>query len=101
VTEVLSGIVQAVALVGSVWALFETAYGRLVLVKVALLLALLAVGAYNQRRSMPRLRRLAAGGGEPGRAATFLRRAVAFEVALLLIVLGATSVLVATEPPAA
>jgi copper transport protein len=96
---VLSGIVQAVALVGSVPALYETAYGRLVLVKVGLLLALLTLGAYNQRRSLPRLRRLAAGGEEPGRAATILRRAVAVEVAFLLIVLGVTSVLVATEPP--
>ena len=96
---VLSGIVQAVALVGSVPALYDTAYGRLVLVKIGLLLALLSLGAYNQRRSLPRLRRLAAGGEEPGGAATILRRAVAFEVAFLLIVLGVTSVLVATDPP--
>jgi putative copper export protein len=96
---VLSGIVQAVALVGSVPALYETACGRLVLVKIGLLLALLSLGAYNQRRSLPRLRRLAAGGEEPGGAATILRRAVAFEVAFLLIVLGVTSVLVATDPP--
>jgi putative copper export protein len=52
---VMSGIVQAVALVGSVPALYETAYGRLVLVKVGLLLALLSLGAYNQRESSLRL----------------------------------------------
>lgn len=100
VVLVASGITQAVVLVGSVSALFETAYGRLVLVKVALLLALLALGAYNQRRSLPRLRRLAERGEEPGRTATVLRRAVAFEVAFLLVVLGVTSVLVVTDPAA-
>jgi copper transport protein len=59
---------------------------------------LVALGAYNRRRSLPRLRRLAAGGEEPGRAAALLRRAVAFEVAFILVVLGVTSVLVGTTP---
>jgi copper transport protein len=94
----LTGIVQSVALVGSVDALFETAYGRLVLAKIALLLVLISFGAYNQRRLLPRLRALADQGDEPGRAAALLRRSVAFEVGLILVVLGVTSVLVATEP---
>jgi copper transport protein len=96
---VATGITQSVVLVGSVGALFETAYGRLVLVKIAVLLVLVGLGAYNQRRSLPRLRRLAGGGEPPGRAALVLRRAVAAEVAFVLVVLGVTSVLVATEPP--
>ena len=94
----LTGIIQSLSLVASFSALVETAYGRLVLVKIALLVALVALGAYNQRRSLPRLKRLAAGGEEPGRAATLLRRAVAWEVGLILVVLGVTSVLVATTP---
>jgi copper transport protein len=87
----LSGIVQSVALVGSVPALVETAYGRLVLAKIALFLALIALGAYNQRRLLPRLFALAAGGREPGSTATVLRRSVALEVAFALIVLAVTA----------
>jgi copper transport protein len=94
----LTGIIQSLSLVASFSALVETAYGRLVLAKIALLLALVALGAYNQRRSLPRLRRLAAGGEEPGRVSTLLRRAVAWEVGLIVVVLGVTSVLVATTP---
>jgi copper transport protein len=94
----LTGIVQSVALVGSVDALVETAYGRLVLAKIALFLALIAFGAFNQRRLLPQLRALAEAGDEPGRAAALLRRSVAFEVSLVLVVLGVTSVLVATQP---
>jgi putative copper export protein len=94
----LSGIVQSVALVGSVPALVETAYGRLVLAKVAMFLALIALGAYNQRRLLPRQRTLATGGREPGRAASVLRRSIALEVGFALIVLAVTSVLVVTEP---
>jgi hypothetical protein len=47
---------------------------------------------------LPRLRRVAGGGEDPGRTAAILRRAVAAEVALVLVVLGVTSVLVATQP---
>jgi copper transport protein len=96
----LSGIVQSVALIGSVPAVVETAYGRLVLAKVALFLALLALGAYNQRRLVPQLSALAAAGQESGRTATVLRRSVAFEVGFALIVLAVTAVLVVTEPAA-
>jgi copper transport protein len=96
----LSGIVQSVALVGSVPALVDTAYGRLVLAKIALFLALMGLGAYNQRRLVPQLFTLAAGGREPGRTATVLRRSVALEVGFALIVLAVTAVLVVTEPAA-
>jgi copper transport protein len=95
-----SGILNAVVLVASFDALVETAYGRLVLAKIALFSALIALGAFNQRRMLPQLRALAARGEPAGRAATVLRRSVAFEVGFAIIVLSVTSVLVATEPPA-
>ncbi|HSI80291.1 MAG TPA: CopD family protein [Solirubrobacterales bacterium] len=95
---VLTGAIQSLALVGSLGAFVDTAYGRIVLAKIVLLAGLVALGAYNQRRSLPRLRRLAAGGHEPGKAAVLLRRAVAAEVALVIAVLGLTSVLVVTQP---
>lgn len=94
----LAGIVQSIALVGALDAFVETAYGRLVLAKITLFLGIVSLGAYNQRRLLPQLRTAAAGGEEPGRAEALLRRSVAVEVGLALVVLGVTSVLVATEP---
>jgi copper transport protein len=94
----LSGIVQSIALVGAFDAFVETAYGRLVLAKIVLFLGLISLGAYNQRRLLPQLRTVAGGGEEPERAAARLRRSVACEVGLALVVLGVASVLVATEP---
>jgi len=96
----LSGIVNSVVLVASFDALVETAYGRLVLAKIAVFLALMSLGAFNQRRMLPQLRTLAARGESPERAGTVLRRAVALEIGLVVVVLGLTSVLVATQPAA-
>jgi copper transport protein len=96
----LSGIVNSLVLVASFDALIETAYGRLVLAKLALFGALIALGAVNQRRMLPQLRAIAARGDPPGRAATVLRRSVALEIGFALVVLGITSVLVATQPAA-
>jgi copper transport protein len=94
----LTGVTQSVALVGSFGALLDTEYGLLVLAKVVLLALLIALGAFNQRWALPRLRLLAAGGEEPGTAAAILRESVALEVAFALVVIAVTSVLVATEP---
>jgi copper transport protein len=94
----LTGIAQSIALVGSLSALRDTGYGLLVLAKILLLVVLIALGGFNQRWALPRLRLLAAGGAEPGRAATILRRSVALEVGFALVVIAVTSVLVATEP---
>jgi copper transport protein len=97
----LSGIVNSIVLVASFDALVETAYGRLVLAKIALFGALISLGAFNRRRMLPQLRALAARGDPPGPAATVLRRAVGLEVGFAIVVLGVTSVLVATQPAAA
>jgi copper transport protein len=94
----LTGIAQSVVLVGSLSALRDTEYGLLVLAKIALLGVLIALGGFNQRWVLPRLTLLAAGGGEPGRAATILRQSVALEVGFALVVIAVTSVLVVTEP---
>ena len=94
----VTGVTQSVALVGSLGALVDTEYGLLVLAKVMLLALLVALGAFNQRWALPRLRRLAAGGEAPGRAGAILRQSVALEVAFALVVIAVTSVLVVTEP---
>jgi copper transport protein len=95
----LTGLIQAYAYVRHLDALTETGYGRAVLVKFLLLMALIGLGAYNQRRSVPRLERIAAGRGSPGRAGLLLRRALRAEVALLVVVLGVTAALASYAPP--
>jgi copper transport protein len=96
VTALLSaGVVNGYLEVRSWSALWETTYGRLLLVKVALVLPVLALGAFNNRFSVPRLRAGIASAIERRR---FLR-ATAAELALVVCIVGVTAVLVA-EPPA-
>ena len=75
--------------------LWETTYGLLLLGKIALVLPLLALGAYNNRYAVPRLRDGTASAPERRR---FLRNA-GFELALMATIVAVTAVLV-TEPPA-
>ena len=95
----LTGLIQAYVYVRHLDALTETGYGRAVLIKFLLLLALIGLGAYNRRRSVPRLERIAAGGESPGRTGLLLRRALRAEVALLVVVLGVTAALASYAPP--
>lgn len=95
----LTGLIQAYVYVRHLDALVETGYGRAVLIKFLLLLVLIALGAYNRRRTVPRLRRIATGGGSPGRVGVLLRRALRTEVALLVVVLGVTAALASYAPP--
>ncbi len=71
----LTGLVQAYVYVRRLDALVETGYGRAVLIKFVLLMILIGIGAYNRRRSVPRLNRIAAGGESPGRGAAAPRPA--------------------------
>ena len=90
-----AGIVNGYEQLGAWRGLWDTTYGLLLLTKVALVLPLLALGAYNNRRAVPRLRAGIASAAERGR----FTRMVAAELALVLVVVGVTAVLV-TEPPA-
>jgi copper transport protein len=92
---VAAGIGSGYLEVRSWSALWNTTYGRLLLAKVALLAPLLALGVFNNRRSVPRLR---TGAISPAGRRAFVR-AVATELALMVVVVGVTAVLVA-EPPA-
>ncbi len=89
-----AGVVNAYLEV-RVWrGLWQTTYGVLVLVKAALVLPLLALGAFNNRVSVPRLRASIASAVEQRR---FLR-AVAAELAVLVAVVAVTAVLVDEAP---
>ena len=79
--------------------LLDTPFGRAALVKFVLLAGpLMALGAYNQRRLVPRLKRLAEEGQTPGRTGFALRRSIRAEILLLIGVLGATAALTTYAP---
>jgi copper transport protein len=96
-----TGVVQSIAELEAVSDLWETGFGRAILVKVALLGALCAIGAHHRRRGIPRLRALAAASEPPAGGGMALRRAVRAELVLFAGVLAAVSVLVASSPAAA
>ena len=94
----VSGLVQAYVHVRSVDNLINTGYGRAVLAKMLLLVCLIALGAYNRQRAVPRMKALAAGGSAPGSEGLWLRRSLRTEVLLLAVVIAVTSVLVSYAP---
>jgi copper transport protein len=96
-----TGTLQAIFEVRTLSALTGTAFGRAVLIKALLLLALIALGAVNRRRVVPALRRLAAGGAAPGDAGRLLRRTLRAEVGLIVAVLAVTGALTGYPPPTA
>jgi copper transport protein len=94
-----AGVTMALIEMGGISPLFSTPFGRSVLIKVVLLLALIGLGALNRRRAVPTMRRLAEADAPPGNAGRVLRNTLRAEVALLLVVLGVTSALVSYAPP--
>ena len=91
----LAGVVNGYIEVRSWNALWNTTYGQLLLVKVALVVPVLALGAFNNRVSVPRFR----AGIDTSRERRHFLRATAAELALVVGIVGVTAVLVA-EPPA-
>jgi copper transport protein len=91
---VATGVVNGLFEVSSVSALWETTYRQLVLAKAALLLPLLALGAFNNRVSVPALKAATAG---PELRRRF-SRAVALELGVMIAVVGVTAALVAETP---
>ena len=81
---VATGSAQSVRNVGSRYALFHTPYGRILLVKVALVAVLVALGAVTSRRAT--------------RGSRGVPKVVAAEMLAFAMVLGATSLLVNAEP---
>jgi copper transport protein len=94
-TLIVAGTLRGYQEVRAFHGLWDTTYGQLLLVKIALVLPLLALGAYNNRFAVPRLKKQIASVVEQRR---FLRAAGA-ELAIMAVIVGVTAVLV-TEPPA-
>jgi copper transport protein len=95
----VTGTTQAILEVRHIDALTGSAFGRSVLIKSGLLLALIGFGAVNRRRVVPALRRLAAAAASPGGPGRLLRLTLRSEVALVLVVLGVTGALTGYAPP--
>ena len=89
---IAAGVLTGWTYVGSVQAVFSTDYGRMLLVKLALVGCVAAVGAWNWRRLRPSL------GAAPGAAR--LRRSATAELLFGTLLLVATAVLVALPAPA-
>ena len=93
---VVSGVANAVIQIGSVPALVGTTYGRLLLLKLALLVPIVILGASNRRFLIPRLSGDAATIGRP--AMSRLRRFVLVEAALALGILVLVATMSVTPP---
>jgi copper transport protein len=74
--------------------LWETEYGLLLLAKIALVIPLLGLGAFNNRYAVPRLR---AGVAQPRERRRFLQ-AAGFELLAMVAIVAVTAVLVNTNP---
>jgi putative copper resistance protein D len=94
-TVLVTGIVNTFELTGSWAALFGTVYGRLLLVKIALFLAMLAIAAVNRMRLTPQL---VAGGAAAGPALRQLRVNALTEAVIGALILLIVAVL-GTLPP--
>jgi copper transport protein len=94
-TLIVAGVVNGYLQVRAWRGLWETEYGVLLLIKVGLVLPLLALGAYNNRYAVPRLRARRASRLERRR---FIRFAGA-ELVVMVAVVGVTAGLV-NAPPA-
>jgi copper transport protein len=92
---IVAGTVNGYLQVRAWRGLWDTEYGILLLVKIGLVLPLLALGAYNNRYAVPRLRERIASGLERRR---FMRFAGA-ELVVMVAVVGVTAALV-NAPPA-
>jgi copper resistance protein D len=96
-TLLVTGTINTWYLAGSIPALTETDYGRILLVKIALFLAMVAVAAVNRLRLTPRL----VGEASPVAGQTALRqlrRNTVIEVAVGAVIIAIVAVL-GTNPP--
>jgi len=93
-----TGLVQSYVEIRHFNLVTSTPFGRAVLIKFCVLIALIGLGAFNQRRLLPRLRSLARAGQAAGQAGVLLRRSIRTEVALLVVVFGVVGALASYAP---
>ncbi|MBA3552536.1 MAG: CopD family protein [Actinobacteria bacterium] len=96
---VASGVYSAWVEVRTLGGLTDSTYGLVLLAKLGALVPILALGAVNNRWMTRRMVRAAASGSSEATAIVMLRRLVAWEVALLGILVGLTAFLLSLSPP--
>ena len=84
--------------VGAWHAFTGASYGHVLIVKLAVFVPLVVLGAINNRWTLPRIKKTADAGGDAEPALKRLKRDVASEVALAVVVLGLTALLVNLPP---
>ncbi|NVO54326.1 CopD family protein [Rhodobacteraceae bacterium B1Z28] len=84
---ILAGLLMAWMLVGDMWALMTTGYGQTLLIKLALVGAVLMLATANKLRFVPAMQ-----SGE-NKAAHHLVRSIEIEAVIILVVLAATATL--------
>lgn len=97
---VATGAFQTVVHFSAFADLWETAFGRALAVKIALLGVLVLLGAYNRLHVIPGLRARVTGGESPGDVGIALRRSLVSEVIVVVLVIAAASALVSYPPSA-
>jgi copper transport protein len=98
---VAAGTGMAIIVLPTLGDLFSTGYGLTLLVKVAIVGGVIALGAVNNRRLVPAMEVAPAVGAAGARASRRLATVVAVELVGLLAVVGVTSVLVNRSPVSA
>jgi copper transport protein len=98
---VLTGVLQSIVYIESFGQLLDTPFGRSVLIKSLLFLAICALGFVNRNRLLPRLRSAAASGENPGRTGVLLRRALRVELVIGVLVIAVTGALASYAPSSA
>ena len=88
----IAGLALGWSEVRALKALTSTTYGKLLLVKVAVVGVIAALGLYNHFRLVPAIEQA------PKKAGVALRRTVSIEALVMVVVLGITAVLVNTTP---
>jgi copper transport protein len=97
----VTGLVQAYVEIRRLNLVLETGFGRAVLIKLVLLGALVALGAVQRRRNLPRLKAAAAAGRSPGADGVLLRRTLLAEMGLAATALLVTGALAGYAPATA
>jgi copper transport protein len=95
-----SGVVRSLQYLPTLASLWQTSYGKTLLVKIALLLTAMMLAAVNLARTKPRLEAAETQPTRAAGAAVLLRRLVAGEVVLVTAAIFAAGVLSSIAPPA-
>ncbi|WP_170410282.1 copper resistance D family protein [Ruegeria atlantica] len=84
---ILAGLLMAWMLLGDMWALMTTGYGQTLLIKLALVGAVLMLAAANKLRFVPAMQ------SGDNKAARHLVRSIEIEAVIILVILAATATL--------